>query len=81
MAGKIIFANFGHLKIKEIECWTNEKECDFMSRFTLLAKYSYIALKSCTIKTRRIRGIVHRSGLENKIIYKINKGEKGLIDR
>ena len=25
--------------------------------------------------------IVHRSGKENKIIYKINKGEKGLIDR
>ena len=25
--------------------------------------------------------IVHRSGKENKIIYKIDKGEKGLIDR
>ena len=25
--------------------------------------------------------IVHRSGKENKIIYKINKGEKGLKDR
>ena len=26
-------------------------------------------------------GIVHRSGKEYKIMYKINKGEKGLIDR
>ena len=25
--------------------------------------------------------IVHRSSIENKIIYKIDKGEKGLIDK
>ena len=25
--------------------------------------------------------IVHRSGIENNIIYRINKDEKGLIDR
>ena len=35
------------------------------------------------LKTRREKKqgrIVHRSGKENKIIYKINKGEKGLIN-
>ena len=31
------------------------------------------------IRTKQGR-IVHRSGKENKIIYKINKGEKGLIN-
>ena len=35
---------------------------------------------NCAIKRQQGR-IIHRSGKENKIIYKINEDEKGLIDR